>query len=274
MSKELSYLKENLRGPILKIQDPANHPIDEILKSYFREIVVIARKYVRPAVDFEDLVAEGIMGLLDAIKRWDPERANNNPSAFHNLAIVRIKSNMFEFFLANNSSYSIPNYMARAITLVDQTRNLIESFYYQGDRKRALLTFEDTEFEASLTAEQKSKVTRLKDRIARLASNSGKTYEEMVANVLRVESEIENHAQQSEEFEVSPHQIAEDKEFLDKFLKALKPDARDIIVALIEGDTLEQAGARKGFTHERARQIKEEALSFFRRTKMYRDAHE
>jgi len=274
MSKELSYLKENLRGPILRIENPREHSTDEIMKSYFREILVIARRYSRPTVDFEDLVVEGIIGLLDAVRRWDPEKAKGSPRAFHNLAIVRIKSNMFEYFLANNSAYTIPSYMGRAMSLVDQIRNTINSFDYNGDAKAALVNFEDEAFAEAATEERLAKVLKLKEKVASLASNSGRTYEEMVSNVLRVESEIESYENQEGLLEISPEEIAGDREYLEKFLAALKPDARDIIVSLLEGDSLEEAGSNKGLTRERARQIKEEILDFFQRTKMYQDAHE
>jgi len=273
MSKELAYLKENLRGPILKIEDPREYSTDEIMRSYFREILVIARKYSRPSVDFEDLVVEGIIGLLDAIRRWDPEKSKGNPRSFHNLAVVRIKSNMFEYFLANSSVYTIPNYMSRAMSLVNQIRNLVNSVDYNGDPNTALLNFEDTRFAQAVPEEQVARIMKIKEKVANLASSSGRTYEEMVTNVLRVESEIENYENQEEVLEVSPEEVTEDREYLEKFLGALKPDAREVIISLMEGDTLEQAGARKGFTRERARQIKEETLNFFQRTKMYQDAH-
>ena len=124
---ELKVLKTGLKGPILKVEDPRKHDVLDILKSYFREILMLARKYSRPTVDYEDLVVEGLIGLMDAIQRWDPEKSAGAKS-FHQLAIVRIKSQMFEFFLANNTMYTIPNYMPRAITLVSQIRNLVNSY--------------------------------------------------------------------------------------------------------------------------------------------------
>ena len=133
MNKELKILKDGLKGPIHRIEDPKKYSINEIMASYFREILFLARKYTRPTVEYEDLVVEGLIGLLDAVRRWDPSRAGGNPKAFHNLAIVRIKSNMFEYFLSNNSAYTIPNYMARGLALVDQIRRSLLSLEYNGD---------------------------------------------------------------------------------------------------------------------------------------------
>ena len=271
MSKELKILKDNLKGPIQRIVNPHDHSTDEIMASYFREILFLARKYTRPSVEYEDLVVEGLMGLLDAIRRWDPEKAGDNPKAFHNLAVVRIKSNMFEYFLSNNSVYTIPNYMARALTLVDQIRNQLRAREYEGDPDVDLRNYEAPNFEASSPREAAERVRVLKEKIRTLAKNSDRSYEEMVANVLKVEQNIEGY-ENAEVDEISPEQEAAQRDFLGKFLKNLNPDARDVISLLLEGKTLEEVGAEMGFTRERARQIKEETLGFFQKTRMYKDA--
>jgi len=271
MSKELKILKDSLKGPIRKITDPTKHTTDEIMSSYFREILFLARKYTRPSVEYEDLVVEGLMGLLDAIRRWDPEKAGSNPKAFHNLAIVRIKSNMFEYFLSNNSVYTVPNYMARALTLVDQIRNLIRSREYAGDPEADLRSFEAPNFEAASPRELVAHVRNLKEKVLTIAKNSDRSYEEMVEVVLKVARNIEGY-ENEEIVEVTPEQEAAQKDFLGKFLMNLNPDARDVMSLLLEGKTLEEVGAEMGFTRERARQIKEETIGFFQKTRMYKDA--
>jgi RNA polymerase sigma factor (sigma-70 family) len=273
MSKELKILKDSLKGPIKRIVDPSNHSIEEIMSSYFREILFLARKYTRPTVEYEDLVVEGLMGLLDAIRRWDPTRAGGNPKAFHNLAIVRIKSNMFEYFLSNNSLYSVPNYMARALELVGQIRNVIFSREYEGNPEEDLRTYNAPNFEAASPKEAAEHVRNLKDKMRTLAKNSERSYEDMVAAVLKVEQDIENY-ENNERDEVTPEQEAAQRDFLNKFLGNLNPDAQAVISLLLEGKTLEEVGAEMGFTRERARQIKEETLGFFQKTRMFRDAVE
>ncbi len=271
MSKELKILKDGLRGPIRKIEDPKEYSTDEIMASYFREILFLARKYTRPTVEYEDLVVEGLMGLLDAIRRWDPSRAGGNPKAFHNLAIVRIKSNMFEYFLKNNSVYTIPSYMARARALVDQVRKALLSIEYDGDPHEDLRNYEAPNFEASSPKETADHVRSLKDRILTLARNSEKSYEQMIENVLKIEQDIDNY-ENAELDEITPEMEASQRDFLSKFLGNLKPDAREVMSLLLEGRTLEEVGDEMGFTRERARQIKEETLGFFRKTRMFKDA--
>ena len=274
MSKgELKILKDNIKGPIQRIVNPRDHTTDEIMASYFREILFLARKYTRPAIEYEDLVVEGLMGLLDAIRRWDPDKAGNNPKAFHNLAIVRIKSNMFEYFLANNSLYTVPNYMARALTLVDQIRSLLRSREYDGNPDEDLRNYEAPDFEASSPQEVTTRVRDLKEKIQTLAKNSDRSYREVIENVLKVERDIEDF-ENGETSEVTPEQETVQRDFLGKFLNNLKPDARGVISLRLEGKTLEEVGAKMGFTRERARQIEEAAITHLHGTRMYKQSME
>ena len=266
---ELSYLKKNLAGPILKIVDPHAHSVEEVLKSYFREILVMARAYTRPTVEFEDLVVEGLMGLLDAIKRWDPARAKGNPRGFHNLAIVRIKSNMFEYFLENGTPYSTPHYMARALLLLDRIRRAIEDAGYPGDQREALKTFEV----ADLSGEKGDKVIALKNKMRNLAASSKKTYETMVGEVLQIEESIQGYESRDDNFTDSPEIEIMQKEFLQRVLESLAPDARKVLLGRLADKTLEEVGQEMGFTRERARQIEDGTLSFLKKTRMYKEAN-
>ena len=180
---------------------------------------------------------------------------------------------MFEYFLSNNSIYTVPNYMARALTLVDQIRNLLRSREYSGDPEQDLRRLDAPEFEEECPKEVAAHVRRLKEKICTIGKNSDRSYEAMIANVLRVEQDIEGY-ENAESDDVTPEQEAAQKDFLGKFLNNLNPDARDVISLLLEGKTLEEVGAEMGFTRERARQIKEETLGFFQKTRMFKDAVE
>jgi RNA polymerase sigma factor (sigma-70 family) len=267
MANVSKVLSKGLEGPIINVTDPSQHADLDILKSYFREILVIARNYARPSVDYEDLVAEGLMGLLDAIRRFDPDKATG-PKAFRQLAIVRIKSYMFEFFLTNSTQYFIPTYMARAMALVNQLRTQITSVESSAHLDDILQNFKCLEFEESAPKEVSARISDLKRRFRNLADNTKRSYEEMMLVVLKIEDSIENY-EQTEEFEVSPEQLAEGREFLHKLFGVLKPDAREVIASLLQGDTLREAGDKRGFTRERARQLKEETVNWLQDMRAY-----
>ncbi|KKK98716.1 hypothetical protein LCGC14_2639980, partial [marine sediment metagenome] len=212
---------------------------------------------------------------LDAVERFDITKAKGNPRAFHNLAVVRIKSYMFEFFLNNNTQYSIPNYMSRAINLVEQVRNVIRAQNYTGNSEEVLLNFECEKFEKAIPETSAKKLRSVKTKLQRLADNSDKTYETMVLAVLKVERDIANYeTEERRGLADSPEEIAGEKEFMEKFLNNLNPNARGVIEKILQGKTLEESGKEMGFTRERARQIKEDTLKYFKRTPMYKESVE
>lgn len=273
---ELSFLKVRLEGPILKeIINPEDHSVDDIMKSYFKEILFLAGRYARPTVDYEDLVGEGIMGLLDAIERFDINKANDNPRAFHNLAIVRIKSYMFEFFLANNTQYKIPTYMSRAMNLVEQIRNIVRFEDYNGDTVAAIMRFDCPEFENAIAPARRKKLVGVKERLRNLALNSDKTYEAMVLAVIKVEQDIKSYeSEEGAASHTSPEELACGREYMSKLLGNLNPRARDVITLLLEGRTLEEVGKEIDVSRERVRQIRDATIKHLVGTPMYQEAQD
>src|SRR5450755_529279 len=79
-----TYLEEIRRTPLLKAEDERalarrlirdNDPAarDTLLRSNLRFVVKIAHRYAQRGVDLQDLIAEGNIGLLRAIERFNPE---------------------------------------------------------------------------------------------------------------------------------------------------------------------------------------------------------
>jgi RNA polymerase sigma factor (sigma-70 family) len=268
----LRYLKDRLAPDVIKVVDPNNHGVEEILSSYFLLIVWLARRYVRPMVELEDIVDEGVIGLLDAIRRFDPARATGK-NAFHNLAIIRIKHYMFEYLLRNSSTYHVPTYMARAMTLVDRARIILNSHMYDGDPETDLQSFGAPHEKDHFPQDARDELREVKETLQKLAKNSGKTYEEMVAGVLRIQYNIgafENGGPGEGE-EVSEVDIAS-REYLGKFLNGLSNVARDVMYLRLEGNTLEDTGKAMGFTRERARQVEAATVNWFQKTRMFKEA--
>lgn len=273
--KEVPLLKKELIGEIHSIDDPRNYTSEQILQSYFREILIIARKYVRPSVDFEDLVVEGLIGLLDAIGRWDPEKSTG-PHSFRQLAIVRIKNHMFEYFLTNRTPYTIPIYMSRAMNLVEQIASSIRSHEYPGNPEEDLRSRRTSEaFVNRVPKELGERVESLKIRLENLARNTGRTYEQMVIQVLKIKEDLENYDDAEGEIDISPEEVATQKQWLETFLQSMKSDVRKILELRIHrGLSLEEIGEIRGITRERVRQIIEEAVGHFQKTRVYREAAE
>lgn len=266
------YLQDYLTGPILKIEDPSQYTTEEIVKSYYREIVMLANKYTRPRVEKADLIQEGIAGLMDAISRFDIEKSNGNPRNFHNLAIVRITDAMYNHYLMNTSQYTLPGYMARGITHLNQVRKLVEGQNFDGDTEQAILQLECPEFDAAVPKDVAIKLRERKEKISRLAESISSNYTELVGKMLRAQMAMEEYERKEEEDHNTPENIAAEKQFLGNFLASLKDDPREIIELSLQGMTLEEIGNKKGLTRQRIQQIRQEALEFLQRTRMFQSS--
>jgi len=271
---DLSYLDENLAGPILKVEDPRKYSKEDILKSYYREIVLMANKYTRPNIDRVDLVSAGIEGLLDAIERWNPKKAKGNPKNFHNLAIVRIKNYMYNHFLENGGRYKIPSYMARGLNYLSQVRRVIDDSEYPGDREEVILNWESPDFEEWASPESSKKLKVKKKKIKDLAKSMNQDYEKVAEKILNAEKRIEAYEQSATEEVRNPEEIAANKEYLEDLLNSLTPETREIIKLSLEGRTLDEIGEIQGKTKARIQQIRSKFLKVLQNTRMYRSSLE
>jgi len=103
-----SYIQEVNRFPILSAEDEVrlarrlrdNDDLDaarQLVLSHLRVVVAIARGYLGYGLPHADLIQEGNIGLMKAVKRFDPDRGVRLVS----FAIHWIRAEMHEFILRN-----------------------------------------------------------------------------------------------------------------------------------------------------------------------------
>ena len=68
--------KDELDNQILKAQRGDIRAIKQVCTSYLRYIYSLAKKYVRPDYPIEDLFDDGVVGLLESIKSYDPHKGS------------------------------------------------------------------------------------------------------------------------------------------------------------------------------------------------------
>lgn len=268
---DFSFLRDQLSGKppeISEIQDPSKYTRAQIVHAYLRYIISLAAKYSRPNVDQEDLVNEGLIGVLDAVDRFDPKKANGNPKAFKNLAIVRAKSFMHEYFLRNHRHYRFPGYIARAANLVSQVRHLIESTNFEGDVEDLIVNLDPAKLDDKFPVDVVKKIARAKERLDSVAESLKQDYPQLAARVLEIERSIENYETSQEGIDYSTEEFIGNKDFMDKVFSNLGPVARRILAGRLQGEKLETIGEAMGITRERVRQIEAETIEYIRKTRI------
>ena len=73
---------EDINAILKKAQSGDNEAIDLILKEYSKLLSFNAQKYYLVGAEKEDLVQEGILGLLKAIKFYDETKSSFSSFAF------------------------------------------------------------------------------------------------------------------------------------------------------------------------------------------------
>ncbi|MCP4923938.1 MAG: sigma-70 family RNA polymerase sigma factor [bacterium] len=229
---------------------------DRVVTSHMRLVVKLAWKYRRYQLPLPDLISEGALGLLEGLKRFDPEKGFR----FSTYAVWWVHARMKEYILHNWS-----------LVKIGTTRAQKKLFFSLRRLKRNM----DLYSSAAMTPEQLSTIAeevgvseksvmhmdrRLRGKDYSLNAPLGSEEGEDSEWIDRVEDETAN----PEDRAVYEDRQKKAQDFIAKALDLLKPREADIIHRrhLSESPmTLEALGAHLGISRERVRQIESVALS-------------
>jgi RNA polymerase sigma factor (sigma-70 family) len=196
-----------------------------IIQRYIALIILMSNKYAsNPMVEKDDLVMEGIVGLLDAIERFDEKRGKK----FHTLATIRIKGEMYNYFLSNKMPVSVPRYIAIVLSHAESMRSLLLSCLSNRSEVNDIMLKEETPKHPNVPPSIQKKVIRLKEKITNIAMkqvNCG--YEEIMEKAqgefLFVSLEETASANLATRIIINPEESYNNKQIIEK-LKALASD--------------------------------------------------
>ena len=108
-SKEHKGLdKETTRQLALKAKKGDAKAADLLVKNHHLLVAKIARQYMNKGVEFADLLAEGSMGLLKAIEKWDPKKG----ASFTTCATWWIKQGIIRNCMHSNRIVRLPEHIS------------------------------------------------------------------------------------------------------------------------------------------------------------------
>ncbi len=232
----------------------------QLVLSHLRLVVSIARNYLGYGLPHEDLIQEGNLGLMKAVKRFDPKQN------------VRLVSYAMHWIKAEIHEYILRNWRMVKLATTKAQRKL---FFNLRSRKQDLQSFSPDEAD-SLAKELKVKKSDVTEMEMRLAGND-------IALENQVEDDYEPSLApisyladtQNEPSEIlAARQLEKLKgEGLSAALEALDERSRRIIEARwlnvaedgSERAKLEKLGDEIGVSAERVRQIQASALKKMRK---------
>ncbi|WP_186338839.1 sigma-70 family RNA polymerase sigma factor [Rectinema subterraneum] len=251
------YLREINRIPLLSREEENEYATraalgDELAKailakSNLRFVVNVAKKYQNQGLPLADLIAEGNIGLLNAIEHYDVTKGYH----FISYAVWWIRQAILKAICEKSRMIRLPLNRANELVQIEKARNLFEGELSEDAEIREVAEFLEMEPE------------HVKDIISisrDLISLDAPVYDEK--NSTTVGELIENEHHESPEQNAIQSSLRED---INKVLAALTAKEREIIEYRfgLNGKrpmSLKEIGDRMHLTKERIRQIEKAAL--------------
>lgn len=179
MDKRISPEFSRLIANIVNSANPASDE-EKALKKYIKLILVIARKYVRQNVEYEDLIMQGVIGLIEAVRGFDPSRSAN----FNAYAITRIKGRMYEFCISNMTSITVPTHVGKTKVYAERMTRILDQepvLFTEGVGAEAIIREWEHPAEEKLDKKTYDNIRKIKGMVNKIAINSKTTYKALVS---------------------------------------------------------------------------------------------
>lgn len=229
--------------------------LDKMVRHNLGLVHVIARRYQRKGLEFEDLVQEGTIGIMKAARKYDPAKG-----AFSTYATYWIRQRIAQAVIQQGRLIRLPTHVGELVSkvLYAQERLLAQGVVPSRRDIAAATELTEKQVEKMLRLLHERGVASLEQPMKTKGESGDLTISDTVADPNSIEPSLVIEARKELE------EISRKVSLLIRYLRTgMAHDRSDVFIYFYgldadrERRTLDETGKRFGLTRERIRQIKE-----------------
>jgi RNA polymerase primary sigma factor len=253
ISKEPLLTPEEEVELALKAREGDEQAIEKLIKSNLRFVVSVAKQYQNQGLSLNDLINEGNVGLIKAVKRFDVTKGFK----FISYAVWWIRQSILQALAENSRIIRLPLNRVGTLSKVSKTYSKLEQEFEREPSSDEIAEILDMNVEE---IKETFRINQRKISLDAPINNDENSYIETFSN----------EDSPSPDKELIKESLHKEIETAIKILSMREQEVLRLYFGIDcdQPHTLEEIGDKFNLTRERVRQIKEKALRRLRRSKI------
>jgi RNA polymerase primary sigma factor len=257
------YLNDISKEPLLTAEEEVDlavrakngdfQAIEKLIKSNLRFVVSVAKQYQNQGLSLNDLINEGNLGLIKAVKRFDVTKGFK----FISYAVWWIRQSILQALAENSRIIRLPPNRIGTLSKVSRTYSELEQEFEREPSPEEIADVLEMNVEE---IKETFRIFQKKISLDAPLLNDDNTYGET----------LKNDDSPSPDTELMRESLHKEIESAIKILNQREQEILKLIFGINRDKplTLEEIGDKFNLTRERVRQIKEKALRKLRRSRI------